>query len=478
MSDLTARLPHQYLSRIVMSVAMLLAAVGCGSSDDSSSPASGHLQMINGLNDSPDLKFELRDDENDVVASSESFGFQRASALLDLSEGVYELEITVDDPNSGFEDELIQREIEIHKDVIQTVVLEGSLASNAVRVIEKDVGDLEEPREDGEDDLLELQVINLSADTVSVYLADEADRPDQENLVGTVASGSQSDPVDFVFDEDADYRVRLTADASEELLFESNEVEFSPNTRTTIVVHDNVGPDPSSRNVWLVRDDGTASQQNRLAKSGFRVVNLAQDAADAAITVTNDVGDVDLFSATMSPLDIGSFTRANSGFVRIEAHAPSGAAARETASVSLDPDTAYSLLVTGSGGQSGNGLLMRANVMNFRSVANSINVHFINALSETDVEDINEVDFYALDDNDSLSGSSPVLSGVGFLQGGSVVLDAKSYRFLITTANTHSILAGPEPLPAPEGRSKYIVTASEAVGGGTPLILRVNPQDE
>ena len=87
--------------------------------------------------------------------------------------------------------------------------MEGSLASNAVRVIEKDVGDLEEPREDGEDDLLELQVINLSADTMSVYLADEADRPDQENLVGTAASGSQSDPVDFVFDEDADYRVRL-----------------------------------------------------------------------------------------------------------------------------------------------------------------------------------------------------------------------------------------------------------------------------
>ena len=62
------------------------------------------------------------------------------------------MEITVDDPEAGFEDELLEREIDIHEDVIQTVVLEGSLASNAVRVIEKDVGDLEEPREDGEDD--------------------------------------------------------------------------------------------------------------------------------------------------------------------------------------------------------------------------------------------------------------------------------------------------------------------------------------
>ena len=71
-----------------------------------------------------DLKFELRDDEM-MWLPVRVLGFQRASALLDLSEGVYEVEITVDDPSIGFEDELIQREIEIHEDVIQTVVLEG-----------------------------------------------------------------------------------------------------------------------------------------------------------------------------------------------------------------------------------------------------------------------------------------------------------------------------------------------------------------
>ena len=104
---------------------------------------------------------------------------------------------------------------------------------------------------------------------------------------------------------------------------------------------------------------------------------------------------------------------------------------------------------------------MRANEMDLRPVGNAVNVHFLNALSETDESDVSEVDFYALGDDDSLSGSSPVLSGVGYLQGSSVVLDAKSYRFLITTANTHSILAGPEPLAAPQGRAKYIVTASK-----------------
>ena len=104
MSDLSAQLWHQYLRRVFFSVAVLLAAVGCGSSDDSSEPESGYLQIINGLSDSPDLKFELRDDQDDLVVSSELFGFQRASALLVLNEGVYQLEIDVDDPTSGFED--------------------------------------------------------------------------------------------------------------------------------------------------------------------------------------------------------------------------------------------------------------------------------------------------------------------------------------------------------------------------------------
>jgi hypothetical protein len=259
MSDLSVQLWHQYLSKVFLGVVMLFGVVACGSSDDSSDPDSGYLQVINGLNDSPDLKFELRDDEDDVVVSSGSFGFQRASAPLVLSEGVYRLEVNVEDPISGFEDVLLEREIDIHGDILQTIVLECSLASNTFRLIEKDIGDLAEAREDDEDDLLELQVINLSADTVSVCVADEVDRPDQENLVGTLASGSRSDAVDFVFDEDAEYRVRLTAEASDELIFESNEVEFSPNTRTTIVVNDNVGPDPDSLSVWFVRDNGVAS---------------------------------------------------------------------------------------------------------------------------------------------------------------------------------------------------------------------------
>ena len=116
MSDLSVRLWHQYLSKVFLGVVMLFGVVACGSSDNSSDTDNGYLQLINGLNDSPVLKFELRDDEDEVIVSSESFGFQRASALLVLSEGVYQLEINVEDPISGFEDLLQDREIGIHSE--------------------------------------------------------------------------------------------------------------------------------------------------------------------------------------------------------------------------------------------------------------------------------------------------------------------------------------------------------------------------
>lgn len=62
MSDLSVRLWHQYLSKVFLGVVMLFGVVACGSSDNSSDTDNGYLQLINGLNDSPVLKFELRDD--------------------------------------------------------------------------------------------------------------------------------------------------------------------------------------------------------------------------------------------------------------------------------------------------------------------------------------------------------------------------------------------------------------------------------
>ena len=83
-----ARLSLRYSSRLFFSIGLLVAVIGCGSSDDSSNPESGYLQVINGLNDSPDLKLGFA-----MMAmtywSIQVFWISGASALLALNEGVY-----------------------------------------------------------------------------------------------------------------------------------------------------------------------------------------------------------------------------------------------------------------------------------------------------------------------------------------------------------------------------------------------------
>lgn len=94
---------------------------------------------------------------------------------------------------------------------------------------------------EGENDLLELRALNLSSSTAAVYVGDSSAAPAADNLVATVATGNFSDSVTFVYDEDDEHRIRLTADSSDDILLETNDVSFLPNSRSLVVVNYSVG---------------------------------------------------------------------------------------------------------------------------------------------------------------------------------------------------------------------------------------------
>ena len=461
---------RQLILVMLVAITALLTVTGCGSDSDGS-PQSGLLQLVNGLNDTPTLAFEVRDSNGDVIGVENSFGFQQASALLVLPEGNYEVEFSFDDPGTGFEESLLISEIAVHADTINFGLLEGEFATASLRWLETAESDVTAVKAEGEDDLLELRALNLSSSTAAVYVGDASAAPAADNLVATVATGNFSDPVTFVYDEDAEYRIRLTADGSDDILFATNDVSFSPNSRSLVVVNDSVGPDSASQRVWLVRDNGALRQSNRLAQSGFHLINAVQDATDAAVTVTRTTSQAELFTATMTPNDVSAFTQVDSGFVHVDVVAPSTGTVSASVNVSMDPDTAYAVLLAGSS-LVDDGVSIRANEIGLRKVANSVNIHIVNGLAEVD-----DVDFYALGDGETLSASSPIASRVGYLDGLSFVLPARRYDLLVTTAGTNAILAGPVSIQ-PQGLQRYVVTISEAVGGGTPYILELALQDD
>ena len=116
--------------------------------------------------------------------------------------------------------------------------------------------------------------------------------------------------------------------------------------------------------------------------------------------------------------------------------------------------------------------------MDTRQVANSVNIHFVNTLRETDEEDSSAVDFYALRLGDSLSDTAPLATALSYLDGTSVIIGATPYDLVVTTSGTQSILAGPARI-FPVGGEQMIVLASEAAGGGLPnqvVVINHNTQ--
>lgn len=451
-------------------VAATLVVFGCGSSSSSGGNSSGLVQLINGVIDSPNLTVEISNSDDDVVEAVSSFGFQQASTLVSLARGTYTIEVYFEDPATGFEERLLSSEIDVRRNTIYTGLLNGTFADSQLSWFEKDESDVTDTEEE-----IELQVINLSSDTVAVYLGDTSAGLRAESLVATVAPGNVTDPSTADYDDDADYQLRLTPDSSSDIFYDSGIISVSESSRNTIVINDNVGPDPNSRAVFIVRDSSSITLVNDLAQSGFRMVNSVADVADVGATVEVAATGNELFDGILPLDEVSDLTVVESDFVDVEARAPSTSASSLTATVSLSPDTAYSIVIAGSSLE--DDVSIRANEIDVRSVANSINIHFINALRETDDEDISEVDFYALPLGDSLSDTAPSATGINYLQGRSFTVGATAYDLVVTTAGTLSILAGPSRI-FPVGGERMIAVATEAAGGGRPFRVELAVEGE
>ena len=158
--------PTRFL-RTLTCLTLMFALCGCGSSDSSGDPADGAFQFINALADSPTLALNIRLDDDDFQIFS-SFGFQQATSLNTVNRDVYSYELTYEDPLSGDEVVLLpETEFEVLRDTIHSFVLSGTFAQPRITTLESPL-DVFDP----DLDELQLRALNISSDTVAVYLGD------------------------------------------------------------------------------------------------------------------------------------------------------------------------------------------------------------------------------------------------------------------------------------------------------------------
>ncbi|MEM1433483.1 MAG: hypothetical protein AAGG11_05470 [Pseudomonadota bacterium] len=445
-------------ARIGLLLAILWAA-GCGS-DESSDSGLGLVQIVNGIVDSPDLLIEIEED-GDLAETVNALGFQRASRLTSLSRALYEFDIFFEDPEDGFNERLLSSELEVRRNTVYLGVLSGSFSNPLLTWYERPEGTVTDA--DSED--IELLAINLSSESVAVYLGDDSDGLAAESLVATLAPGSVSSPLLVAHDDDADYRARVTLDGSDTIVYDSDRITIPVGSRQTLLVTDPTGPDPDTKSLVILSDSSAIAYGNVAAGSGFRMINALADAADIRTEVVLSAAGTSVTGQTLLFGEATALIAADATFIDVDTFAPAAAATASTTTVSLSSDTAYVIVTAGTVLEED--VSVRATELDLRSVANSVNIHLINALNETDDEDISAVDFYALPLGDSLADTAPAATNVGFLEGRNTLLPATAYDLVVTTAGTQSILAGPARV-FPSGGERVLSVAAESAGGGLP----------
>ena len=459
------------MSQLLMMCRISLVAIiliGCSSDDDDDDVLlDGTLQIVNAIPDSPPLTITLIDDgaadDDDEETIIGVISFQAATAVFTLEQRDYEINITYVDPETGSDENFVADiDVDITRDKVNTLILSGTFANPSDMLLEKTFGDID----DNDDDEFELQIVNLSTGTsLDVYFLENGES--LNSPTATLSFGDSSTPVAL---EEEDYRLQVTEIGSDSVLYDSGSFDVPDRVRRTVVINDNVGPDAATRSAFVVTEGGTTVYPNEVARAGLRIINVIADETSAAIEVTDSATLLVIEAVTLDFTDITDFLTVEPNFISVTLDISSLPGETFDSTVSLNEDAYFTIITAGSAEEDEDGdntIAIRAASTEQRAIATTANIQFVNALTETDLTDFDRVDFYALEIGDSLSDSAPTFSQIEFLEGSNTALPATAFDFVVTTAGTQSILAGPTRLNL-EGATSLFVIAVEASGGGKP----------
>jgi len=456
------------LAKLALSTGLGALVLGCGSSDSNDPLPDGAVQVVNAILDAPILQIDFELDD-DTTVSFGGIGFKAASPVSSLASDDYLMTVQYTDPDQNALANLLSDiDIEIDPNIIHTVILAGSFAVPEVIILEKDAAIFSV----GDEEQIEVQILNLSDATAAVYLGPDNEVISSATLLGNVTSGSNTDAVLLgEVDDDDEYRLRLTNDGSDELIYDSGEFSIPVRARRTIVVTESIGPDPDVRNAFLLTETGTVEFPNEVARAGVRIVNAVADelTTDIQVTIPSTLEVVE--DVTLSFPDATEFVPVEPSFVNIAVEFSSAPGSTTNSTVSLDEDTFFTIVVGGS--VLDEEISIRASTTTLRPVATQASLQFVNTLRTTGITDFDRVDLYALPIGDALADAAPTFGQVEYLGGASGSLDATTFDLVVTTAGTQSILAGPIRINV-QGSTSLLVLATEAAGGGLPNQIIVN----
>jgi hypothetical protein len=239
---------QKYIHRInsmkfLIVITTVLSLSACGGSDDDSS-GEGYVKLYNTANNSPaiyltvDEDFSTSDDDIEVTYNGVPYGSSSNTNTVESGNYFYELAWQDGDSTDSsdltvvYEDSLKINDDAIHLIVISNDILAPSVTTYDIDIIEDD--------DDITYDQFNFRILNMHTEneSIDVYLSQADETFNEADFLGQYAYQELS--VNQKFDQD-DYIFYVTTAGSTEVLFQSNDVNFSYSGQYVIAIRENTG---------------------------------------------------------------------------------------------------------------------------------------------------------------------------------------------------------------------------------------------
>lgn len=264
----------QLVKPVLFTGIFLLTITGC-ESDDDDDDALGSVRLYNASANAP--KIFLTVDENiDEDDDDEADDFEKTFSSIELGESTgnfelepkeYYVELAWQDEDSSYRDDLeiiYQTEHKITKDNIHLIVIAEDIQSP--KVLSYDIATIDED-DDEEDELFNLSLLNMHpwSEGIDIYLSKSDESFNQAQLLGEFSYTELSDNQKLDIDE---YVFYITSAGSDEILYESSEIDYQYTNQYIMVIRENpgIGDSPfvidrvSASNVELYQHEGDSAQ--------------------------------------------------------------------------------------------------------------------------------------------------------------------------------------------------------------------------
>ena len=402
---------------LVVAFTVILGLTACGGSDGTDSDYTyAYIQFYNASPNGANV--EMREIDGDSFGAAQ---FGDTTSMFSMEDGEVELEFirTDSDDQEVYIDELT---VDLRNGYKTIVVMSGDFSTPTFTTYTFERETLEDHFR-----LFALSVV-VDESSYDFYMSESGDPFEAAHFVGTITTGNAAELEYWDTDEDSDdfdegeYTIYLTEPGSNDVIFESQTVNFAYSTEYLLTLRDVSGAIQNGLVVDTILNSSTVTALTDVeADSQYRIYNSTEIDTDLNVTFGGNTDEEEV-SFTLAAGEISDFSAIRYGDYRVTVSDPSNSSAPlSNKLITLNQGESKAVLIYNVDNKLGAATFLESGLPQ----AYDKTVNFINLVSDFD-----DVDFYLVRNDETIDTAEYDLQNLEFSESASRVLPSDYYEVI------------------------------------------------